>query len=165
MFFKFQFIVNDDTQEFVLRYSRYSFTTQVDINVVNCSPIRYYHVFFCTFRDSLFAFIHVCTWVSSASIRFVTSSEGFIFIYNVVSSAKWMDLSWVSGLHKSFIYNMERSGPRVDPWGTPIVTSRNKERLSLVSTNWVLLLGEERIQFKKFLLKPLYSKFWSIIPW
>ena len=40
-----------------------------------------------------------------------------------MSSAKSINLSNVAQLIMSLIYKRDRRGPRVDPWGTPILLS------------------------------------------
>ena len=40
---------------------------------------------------------------------------------------------------------MNRSGPDVEPWGTPIFTSREEESFWLLSTNYDLLLKNSEI--------------------
>ena len=37
----------------------------------------------------------------------------------LVSSAKWWTLQNFVVWYRSFIYNKNRRGPRIDPWGTP----------------------------------------------
>ena len=39
-------------------------------------------------------------------------------------------------LHKSFTYIMKRSGPKIDPWGTPQIISSLDVFIAPACTNW-----------------------------
>ena len=62
-----------------------------------------------------------------------------------------LDFSIVRYLFKSKLYKMNRSEPSVEPWGTPIFTSREEESFWLLSTNYDLLLKKSETSPEFFL--------------
>ena len=90
-------------------------------------------------QASLLDFIHSATawssWfrISSRSLRFLCEQ------YILVSSANKWKLSSFEVFGKSLIYNKNRRGPRMDPWGTPQVIERESELWPFILTNCSLL--------------------------
>lgn len=95
---------------------------------------------FCTFKESLLTESHSNIFDSYIFISFdkVDGSALFINIFsgldNVVSSAYKMKLNVLLAVGKSFIYIMNKSGPRIDPWGTPVCMLRRDDDVPLMST-------------------------------
>ena len=76
------------------------------------------------FKDNLFALNHLKTLFSS---KFAIWKSYFMLLCEKkrsVSSANIMGSNILDTLHKSFTYIMKRSGPKIDPWGTPQIISR-----------------------------------------
>ena len=72
--------------------------------------------------------------------RDCSSSDDLMCLKHLVSSAKSRALlQWiVSG--RSFMYKMNRRGPRMLPWGTPDITGRRWKWTLLMDTNWNLFV-------------------------
>ena len=80
-------------------------------------------------------FIHSATDFSS---QFKVASRWLRFLLEkliIVSSAKRWNVSKLEVLGKSFTYNKNKRGPRIDPWGTPQVTGNESELWPLTFTN------------------------------
>ena len=76
-----------------------------------------------TFNDSLLTLSQSLTWVNSLLIlndRSVCLSKTFAVVNNVVSSAYMMNLNFSLHLMISLIYIVNKRGPSMDPWGTPV---------------------------------------------
>ena len=91
------------------------------------------------------------------------SSGDFICLKHLVSSAKRRALlQWMES-GRSFMYIINSRGPRMLPWGTPDTAGSKYEYVSLIDTNWDLLVRYSLNQVKKFpeILNPdsLWSKF------
>ena len=76
------------------------------------------------FRNSLFALNHLKTLFSSKLAVWKSSFMLLCEKNRFVSSANIMGSNILDTLHKSFTYIMKRSGPKIDPWGTPQIISR-----------------------------------------
>ena len=76
-----------------------------------------------TFNDSLLTLSQSLTLVNSLLIlndRSVCLSKTFAVVNNVVSSAYMMNLNLSLHLMISLIYIVNKRGPSMDPWGTPV---------------------------------------------
>ena len=54
-----------------------------------------------------------------------------------------MQHAWMSSIKR-----INRSGPKTDPWGTPLTTFRNEENIPSISTVWFLPVRKLFIQFR-----------------
>ena len=75
------------------------------------------------------------------SISLVHEFKDWIVVSNVVSSAYITYLNVLLDFGKSFMYITKRSGPIVEPCGTPVVKDRVSEMLSLYVTYCFLFLS------------------------
>jgi hypothetical protein len=59
----------------------------------------------------------------------LVNSMGLDFVIIIlVSSAKRTGLAKMAMVYgRSFIYNIKNNGPRIEPWGTPYLTSSHSE--------------------------------------
>merc|ERR1712074_404935 len=79
---------------------------------------------------------HFSTLFSPSWSEFLRESKDGLDVYREASSAKSSFLTLFSVeltcRGKSFIYNRNKRGPRIDPWGTPVATicflERERER-------------------------------------
>ena len=103
---------------------------------------------------SLFAENHVITLlISDDNLSFRWLMSGLW--YNiVVSSAKSMNFSRSEQLTMSFIYNKKKSGPRVEPWGTPMLQILVRDLNPLAQTKYLRSLRKLMRKFKNEPLKP-----------
>ena len=72
-----------------------------------------------TLSDSLLAFSQLYYFANSSFIE----SFMFILVISVVLSAKFMNLHDSLELIMSFMYIINRRGPKIESWGTPITIS------------------------------------------
>ena len=97
--------------------------------------------FFFRFSDSLFILNHSLTFVIFVFISFIRSS-GFFPDRNIhvfESSAKNREKITSETFAKSFIYNRNSKGPKMDPCGTPHVMCHcNVEKLDMSMARWRL---------------------------
>ena len=80
-----------------------------------------------TLRESLFAQSQIKRDLRSAFIFVRSSFSHFELNFRYVSSAKWYVEELLIAWCISLIYIRKRRGPRIDPCGTPQVTSWNFE--------------------------------------
>lgn len=69
--------------------------------------------------------------------------------YIAVSSAYIMVLAVLIIDVSPSTYRMKRSGPRMEPWSTPVSMGIRSEYILLMYVHWRLLVKYERNQFKK----------------
>ena len=94
-------------------------------------------VFF-RFSDSLFILNHSITFVISVFINLIRSS-GFFPDRNIFeSSAKNRENITSETFARSFIYNRNSKGPKMDPCGTPYVIVLCEDFMSLYMTYYLL---------------------------
>ena len=88
--------------------------------------------------DSLFIFNHSFTLSSSPLIELHRSKfkchpvNAFKVLDNVVSSAYMIKLKILLALGKSLIYRIKSKGPKIDPWGTPVITGNVVDLVSSI---------------------------------
>ena len=88
--------------------------------------------------DSLFIFNHSFTLSSSLLIELHRSRfkcpavNAFKVLDNVVSSAYMIKLKILLALGKSLIYRIKSKGPKIDPWGTPVITGNVVDLVSSI---------------------------------
>ena len=89
-------------------------------------PINMYFVFL-TFKVSLFTFSHV--WIVSKSEFIITCkvSGSSAADVKVVSSAYILGFEYTPHEGRSFMYEINNSGPRIDPWGILQVNIQKSE--------------------------------------
>ena len=100
-------------------------------------------LFFCTLSDSLFK----ANLFNSELNRILTLSRSpsqpldneHIVLLSIVSSAYKMTFKLSLTVCISFIYMINRSGPKIQPWGTPVSSSLIEDVVPLKSTYWVRL--------------------------
>ena len=93
-----------------------------------------------SFKDNLFARNHSDTFSSS---KFDFKKNGFISLFGknkLVQSAKMIDFKNFDLKDKTFIKSIERSGPKIDPCGTPHIVSNNSVFSKLLFKFLLLLL-------------------------
>ena len=106
---------------------------------ISCSWSTYHvRCFFSIFKDSLFAFSHANTTISSIFTVLIKEGRFFPVQKKLESSANYMAKSLGDARARSFIYNKNNKGPKLDPWGTPHWTLSELELVWLNSTNWCL---------------------------
>jgi hypothetical protein len=110
--------------------------------VINCT----YWVFL-KFKDNKLAANYLFNWLN-ADVIFLLKSVWLRWVtIRLVSSANSTGL-WLfpNTLARSFIYKRERSGPSMDPWGTPHLTLIHLEKLLwqefllVIDTLWYLFV-------------------------
>ena len=90
------------------------------------------------FSESLFAFNQLWKFVNSWFNDSFLVSSLFRFVMSVVSSAKFINLNNSLEWAMSFIYMMNKRGPKMEPWGTPIKISVFWDNVSPYWTNCFL---------------------------
>ena len=75
---------------------------------------------------------------NSLLIVFIINERSLWERNRLVSSANRIKLRILETLQISFIYNKKKSGPRIDPWGTPHLISLEDDWIPLYSTNWYI---------------------------
>ena len=82
-----------------------------------------------------FAHLRKVYWKLTMSLFYLMQSQFFVrechdfyrLLINIeISSAKAIEKD-SCGLNKSFVYKVNNNGPKIDPWGTPVVTSDELE--------------------------------------
>ena len=97
------------------------------------------------FSDSLFMFSHSITLESSSLIKVCVSTllcsllNELMVLDKVVSSAYIIKSNFLVDSEKSFIYMINNKGPRIDPYGTPIVKGKISDLLYSISVYCFLL--------------------------
>ena len=76
-------------------------------------------MFFSIFKDILFAFSHATTPISSVFTVYIKEGRFFPVRKKLESTANNMAKSLGDARARSFIYNKNSKGPKLDPWGTP----------------------------------------------
>ncbi len=74
--------------------------------------------------------------------------------YRVLSSAKLHKAVSDKNKNKSFIKILNNNGPKIDPCGTPKITSKNSLNVEKILTLCFLCVKYENINFKLLLPKP-----------
>merc|ERR1712074_388886 len=86
---------------------------------------------------------HFSTLFSPSWSEFLRESKDGLDVYREASSAKSSFLTLFSVeltcRGKSFIYNRNKRGPRIDPWGTPVATICFFDFCPFTKTYWFLL--------------------------
>ena len=77
---------------------------------------------FCVLRDNLLDFSQSHKEISSTLRTAIKSFKSFPLSITQVSSAYNKVNNNLETLHMSFIYKINNSGPRIEPWGTPHLT-------------------------------------------
>ena len=85
------------------------------------------YLFFRTFRDNLFTANQSKTLANSVFRSRGDSDEIWMVLFRVVSSAYRMKLKYSVQYGMSFIYMRNNSGPKIEPWGTPVYNGRMLE--------------------------------------
>jgi len=102
-----------------------------------------------------FTFIHVEQHCQSCDqLNILCKSDCNILIWSLlatlltifVSSANFRILLTTPS-SKSFMKIMNDKGPKIDPWGTPLITAVNLERIPLITTHCSLSANQFSIQF------------------
>ena len=91
-----------------------------------------------TLSESLFAFSQLWKFANSVFNDSFRVSSFFRFVMSVVSSAKFMNLNNSLEWTMSFIYIINRRGPKMEPWRTPIKISVFCDSISPYWTNCFL---------------------------
>ena len=95
-------------------------------SIINCNlnlPTRRFEKtikgVFLTFKDNLFVFNHFEIFASSWLIFVSNASKSEPLQNKFVSSANSIGAVYLQTSHRSLMYIRKRSGPKIDPWGTP----------------------------------------------
>ena len=89
-------------------------------------------------NDNLFSLKKATTFLNSEFTREISSSMLSEQAKRVVSSAKSRENKAVHN-GRSLIYLRNNIGPRIEPWGTPIVTSMKSLDMPSITTNCLRL--------------------------
>ena len=89
-------------------------------------------------NDNLFSLKKATTFLNSEFTREISSSMLSEQAKRVVSSAKSRENKAVHN-GRSLIYMRNNIGPRIEPWGTPIVTSMKSLDMPSITTNCLRL--------------------------
>ena len=89
-------------------------------------------------NDNLFSLKKVTTFLNSEFTREISSSMLSEQAKRVVSSAKSRENKAVHN-GRSLIFMINNIGPRIEPWGTPIVTSIKSLDMPSITTNCLRL--------------------------
>ncbi len=109
-------------------------------------PKSMYFVFL-WFKDKRLHLNHSETTVSCILSLVITSSLVFVDTDRAGSSAYRLVLQLIRWSGKSFMYIVNKRGPKIEPWGTPTSTRRDDERLLFTLVIWCLLLRHDSIHF------------------
>ena len=84
-----------------------------------------------TFNDSLFTMSHSFTLANSLLIPSANLCllNAFVVVNKVVSSAYIIHLNTLLENTISFMYNVNKSGPNIDPCGTPVNISALSDKI------------------------------------
>ena len=97
--------------------------------------------------------------------RDCSSSCDLICLKHLVSSANSRALlQWIT-LGRSFMYKINRRGPRILPWGTPDTTGRRWEWELLIDTNWNRFIWQFLSQNHRWPDMLYTDSFWSKWVW
>jgi hypothetical protein len=70
---------------------------------------------------------------------------------NVVSSAYCIRDNFLDALHKSFTYNKNKRGPKIETWGTPIFSDPNGDIFSRLYINFSIIFKTHPMLTKQLL--------------
>ena len=87
-----------------------------------------------TFKDNLFTLNHLFNLDNSSLTSLHNSSKLRLDLNKLVASANKICLRSFETLHISFIYSINKRGPRTEPCGTPHKTSKSLEDSLSIST-------------------------------
>ena len=82
-----------------------------------------------------------------------------ILVQILVSSANIQMFVFIH-CDRSLMKSKNKSGPRTDPWGTPLSTAVHDKKLPFIPTIIILPSRKARIQFNKFPPNPMLFNYW-----